>query len=97
MPSRSKPSGCAFGASTLFEHSSTKHCFRPFAYHAITALLCTRQTVMQEAQAPHHYPKQFPVTLHSPGKLCLKLRLKHLQAGKATLLTPGRLLLITQL
>ena len=63
----------------------------------MTALLCTRQTVMQEAQVSHHYPKDHPVTLHSPGKLCLNLRLKHLLAGKATLLIPDRLLLITQL
>ncbi len=63
----------------------------------MTAVLCTRQTVMQEAQVPHHYPKELPVTLHSPGKLCLNLRLKHLLAGKAMLLIPGRLLLITQL
>ncbi len=60
-------------------------------------MLCTRQMDMQEAQVPHHYPKELPVTLHSPAKLCLNLRLKHLQAGKATLLTPGRLLPITQL
>ena len=53
---------------------------------------------MQEAQVPHHYPKDLPVTLRSsPGKLCLNLRLKHLPAGKATLLIPGRLLLVTQL
>lgn len=64
----------------------------------MTASLCTRQTVMQEAQVPHHYPKDLPVTLRSsPGKLCLNLRLKHLLAGKATLLIPGRLLLVTQL
>ena len=52
---------------------------------------------MQEAQVPHHYPKEVQTTLHSPGKLCLNPRLKHLQAGKATIPDPSRLLLITQL
>ena len=63
----------------------------------MTALLGPRQTVMQEAQAPHHYPKELPVTLHSPGKLCRNLRLKQLPAGKAMSLNPRRLLPITQL